>query len=198
MKKRVLRSVFLFSVLLLIGGLNSGCRIKYESTVQYDNTVPFSKCITRTYSETAIKILSRAIQSEKLNFTFPVLNFLYPIECLRKTPDGYYAVYLHEDGRRVFVFMDDKLHLKGARVLYEIKSKEDFYNLSQDTTLDEVCAFDKNTRRQGYGVIATNHLVKEGLIVITYNGDWVIDTIDFYCEGHERVEVPYILGIDEE
>ncbi len=137
--------------------------------VKYDNDKSIDSLITKKYSASDIEKMREDIEHDNLNYA--KLKSRYNVQCLRKTYQGFYAIFLQNDGKRVFVFMDEKMKLYNMLVIENIKAKEEYNFLkSGKTTESEVLKHDENTVLLPVSsVTCTAHIVQEGILVITYD-----------------------------
>lgn len=213
MKKNIL--LLLFALLLIVLALIFIIIFTGGEDVKYDNDKSISSLITIKYSDYDMEKLREDIGHDNLNFV--KLKSHYNVQCLRKTYQGFYAVFLQNDGKRVFVFMDEKMKLYNMLVIENIKGKEEYNFLkSGKTTESEVLEHDKNTVLLPISsVTCTAHIVKEGLLVVTYDrldtntgtllNDPVVKSFEFFknddfpLNDNEMINlnVPYILEKDK-
>ncbi len=204
-----------FTLVLIITALISIIIFTGNKNVTYDNDKSITGLITKKYSDSDIEKIRKGIEQDNWNYTN--LKSHYKIQCLRKTYQGYYAVFLQNDGKRVFVFMDEDMKLYNMLVIDSIKEKKEFDFLEPGkTTESEVLKFDKNTVLLPVSSItSTAHITKEGLLVITYDrldsnsetllSDPVVKSFTFYENDNFplnddemiNINVPYILEKDK-
>ena len=70
--------------------------------VKYDNDKSIDSLITKKYSASDIEKMREDIEHDNLNYA--KLKSRYNVQCLRKTYQGFYAIFLQNDGKRIFVF----------------------------------------------------------------------------------------------
>ena len=182
--------------------------------VKYNNTEHFENLANIKYSIREIEEIKEAIEYNDWNYT--KFKSLFDIQCLRKTYQGYYVILLQDDGRRAFVFMDEEMKLNEVLLIGNMKEKEEFSFIEPGrTTEDEIVSMDENAILLPVSsVTSTAHVVREGLLVITYNrldeekqmflDDPLVNAVVFYAnesfplEDNEMINknVPYILPID--
>ena len=182
--------------------------------VKYNNTEHFENLANIKYSIREIEEIKEAIEYNDWNYT--KFKSLFDIQCLRKTYQGYYVILLQDDGRRAFVFMDEEMKLNEVLLIGNMKEKEEFSFIEPGrTTEDEIVSMDENAILLPVSsVTSTAHIVREGLLVITYNrleeekqmlfDDPLVNAVVFYAnesfplEDNEMINknVPYILPID--
>lgn len=207
--------LLLFALLLIVLALISIIIFMGGGDVKYDNDKSIASLITKKYFNSDIEKMREDINNDNLNYA--KLKSHYDVQCLRKTYQGYYAVFLQNDGKRVFVFMDEKMELHNMLVIENIKEKEEYNFLKLGrTTESEVLEHDNNTIRLPVSsVTCTAHIVQEGLLVITYDrldtntgtllNDPVVKSFvffendDFPLNDNEMINlnVPYILEKDK-
>lgn len=209
------KALLLFALLLIVLALIFIIIFTRSETVKYDNDNSISSLITEKYSDYDMEKLREDIGHDNLNYA--KLKSHYNVQCLRKTYQGFYAVFLQNDGKRVFVFMDEKMKLNNMLVIENIKGKEEYNFLKAGKTTErEVLEHDKNTVSLPISAVAcTAHIVQEGLLVITYDrldtnagtllNDPVVKSIEFFenddfpLNDNEMINlnVPYILEKDK-
>ncbi len=183
--------------------------------VKYDNDKSIDSLITEKYSESDIDKMRDDIEQDNLNYARFKSHF--NVQCLRKTYQGYYAVFLQNDGKRIFVFMNEKMELNNIFVFDNIKKKRDYDFLDiGKTTETDVLKYDKSTVLLPVSSITcTAHIIQEGILIIIYDRfdantgtlltDPVVKSVSFYensdfpLSGNEMINlnVPYILGKDK-
>ena len=140
MKIRVF--VFIIFIVIFLGVCVSlGIYSKIDNITNIDNLV------TITYSNDDINKLKHKIENKEIDFF--EFNHLFKIQCLRKTNNGYYAVLLQEDGKRVFIFINKYLKLIDLLIVESFKSVDDFISYiesnNKQKSIDEMVRFDGNT-----------------------------------------------------
>lgn len=167
MKKNKIFLIFI--VLLIVSGLVFSIILLEGKIMKYDNETSINSLITKTYSVFDIEKMKNDIETD--NMDYAKLSSQYNVQCLRKTYQGYYAVFLQNDGKHVFVFMDEKKKAYNMLVVERIRKKEEYSFLKQGkTTESEILQYDKNTMFLPISSITCSvHIVQEGLIVITYD-----------------------------
>ena len=151
----------------------------------------------------------------KNSITFSDVKRNYKIQCLRKTYQGYYAVFLLDDGRNASAFFNNENKLTDVLITDGFKSKEEFTTfLENNNTESAVLKQDPNTILFPTSAVdVTAHIVQEGVLIITYsrfsNGtiidDPTVSSVDFIetekimtCEDHLiKYEIPYIIELDK-
>ena len=207
-KKIIILLFFACAVLIFVRSFIGGMGVKYNNTERFENLVNIK------YSSRKIKEIREAI--ERNDWNYMKFKSLFDIQCLRKTYQGYYVVLLQDDGRRAFVFMDEEMKLNEVLLIGNMKEKEEFSFIEPGrTTEDEIVSMDENAILLPVSsVTSTAHVVREGLLVITYNrldeekqmflDDPLVNAVVFYAnesfplEDNEMINknVPYILPID--
>ncbi len=199
--------IICFVVTATIGMLFSGCGNSQQdvnSGLQYDNTSDKHDLITVTYSEKEIEMLKSKIEERGYDeyYYYSELKEDFKIECIRKTPKGYYAALLLDNGRDVYIYITEDLIVGEIEIYDHYLSKDDFDNV---TTHEEVLLLDPNTGHSPMSAaIVTHHTVQEGIIHIFYNRlppyqyNPKVDEIRFY--SHEDLiekGMHFILEIDK-
>lgn len=214
--KNYRKFLLIFALLSIVIAVLISIRIIIgDGDVKYDNNKSIASLVTKKYSDADIEKMREGIEHGDLNYEN--LKSYYNIQCLRKTHQGYYAVFLQNDGKRVFVFMDEKMKLYKMLVIEDIKGKEEYNFLeSGKTTESEILKHDSNTVLLPISsVVCTAHIVQEGIWVITYDRfDTSTETLlddpivrsfvffentDFPLSDNPiiNLNVPYILEIDK-
>lgn len=214
MNKKVLFPISVLAIIVLTA-LISIMISTGGGEVKYNNDKSITSLITKKYSNFDIEKMREDMEHDNLDYSRLKSN--YNIQCLRKTYQGYYAVFLQNDGKRVFVFMDEKMRLYDIFVIENIKEKEEYdFIESGKTTESEMLNFDENTVLLPISSIAsTAHIVQEGLLVITYDrfdtktetllDDPIVKSMVFFNnndlplkdDAMINLNVPYILEIDK-
>lgn len=121
-----------------------------------------------------------------------------------------------ESGEKLFIYFDDEKVIKKSYLIKNILEQKDFENVQiGQTRLSEIIELDENIFDVPISSLeATVHLVKEGVIIITYNrlqdttviADPVVESTKFY-ENDDILEqreqdillkvAPYILPVDK-
>lgn len=207
------KGCFALVIIVFIFVLLTGCNKESES--KHNNDKSISELITQKYSKSDIESMKKGIEEKTLDYS--KLKSNYNIQCLRKTNQGYYALFLQDDGARVFVFMNEKMELSEVLVVDDIKRKNEFDFIEIGiTTESQVMEFDRNTFLLPISSADTTvHFVQEGLLVITYSrfnegtqtilDDSIVKSITFYDNADFpltddvliNLNVPYILEIDK-
>ena len=207
-RKNIILLLFACVILIFVRIFVRGMDVKYNNTEHFENLANIK------YSIREIEEIKEAIEYNDWNYT--KFKSLFDIQCLRKTYQGYYVILLQDDGRRAFVFMDEEMKLNELLLIGNMKEKEEFSFIEPGrTTEDEIVSMDENAILLPVSsVTSTAHVVREGLLVITYNrldeekqmflDDPLVNAVVFYAnesfplEDNEMINknVPYILPID--
>lgn len=207
-RKNIILLLFACVILIFVRIFVRGMDVKYNNTEHFENLANIK------YSIREIEEIKEAIEYNDWNYT--KFKSLFDIQCLRKTYQGYYVILLQDDGRRAFVFMDEEMKLNEVLLIGNMKEKEEFSFIEPGrTTEDEIVSMDENAILLPVSsVTSTAHIVREGLLVITYNrleeekqmlfDDPLVNAVVFYAnesfplEDNEMINknVPYILPID--
>lgn len=183
--------------------------------VNYDNNKSITSLVTQRVSHSDIKKMFKDMESNSL--TYAKLKSSYNIQCLRKTYQGYYAVFLQKDSKRIFVFMDRDMQVYNILMFESIKKNDDYNFLEAGkTTESEVLRFDTNTvLMPTSSVLCTAHIIQEGLLLITYDrldmtkggliSDPIVNSVAFFKNDDFpladndmlNLNVPYILEKDK-
>lgn len=179
-----------------------------SSNKSYNNTDPKERLISEEYSDSQVDDMIENIDRQ----LFKKHEFIkkYNVECLRKIPQGYYAVFKKDDGRFIYVFLyDDLVPVANATIIVnKFKSKDEFFNfLSEDRSISDMIEFDSTTIFPFSGRIASIHHVVEGIFLIDYSsndhsfGEAKVAHIDFIEDNEilhmkDSLNIPYILSID--
>lgn len=186
-----------------------------DREVNYDNNKSIDVLITEKYSISEIENMLNDIECGNLDYSG--FKSRYNIECLRKTYQGYYAVFMQNDGKRVFVFMDKNMNLYKTLIIENVKEKADYNFLEYGkTTESEILEYDSNSVLLPVSsVTSTAHIIQEGLLVITYDridantgmllSDPIVKSTLFFSNDELPLKddeminsnVPYILEIDK-
>ena len=207
-RKNIILLLFACVILIFVRIFVRGMDVKYNNTEHFENLANIK------YSIREIEEIKEAMEYNDWNYT--KFKSLFDIQCLRKTYQGYYVILLQDDGRRAFVFMDEEMKLNEVLLIGNMKEKEEFSFIEPGrTTEDEIVSMDENAILLPVSsVTSTAHVVREGLLVITYNrldeekqmflDDPLVNAVVFYAnesfplEDNEMINknVPYILPID--
>lgn len=140
--------------------------------ISYDNTTCMDSLISKEYSNAQMEEMIRKIDSE--SYTATQFRKDFPIECLRKNSEGYYTVFRQDDGKHVYVFLEEDLTpIANAIMIVDcFKSKEAFESfISKQTTMNDIIQFDSSTIFPFSGRRASMHQVIEGIVIIDYFPD---------------------------
>ncbi len=204
----------LLSLLLIIFSI-SVVACYGEHDMKYDNKKEFRDLITEKYSNSDIEEIEEGILYGKLSYA--KLKSKYSIQCLRKTYQGFYALFLTENDKRVFVFMNEKAEIKDILEFDSVKTRKSFDFVSVGkTTENEVLGYDEHSILLPVDSVSCSaHIVQEGVLIVTYNRldsksgrllEYpIVETVDFYGNSEFPVydnemlnlNVPYILAIDK-
>lgn len=211
--KIALLSISLFAIAVLV--LMLTISFAGDKEVKYNNDNSISDIVTKTYSNYDIEKISESIENN--NFDYATLKSNYNIQCLRKTHQGYYAVFLQDDGKRVFVFMNEKMKPYDILAIERIKEKKDYnFIVSGETTESEILKYDESAvLLPASAVTSTAHIVQEGLLIINYErfneetatllNDPIVKSVTFFSNDDLTSQdnlminsnVPFILEIDK-
>lgn len=180
----------------------------YSQSFNYDNESPIFIADNR-YSKEKIEKLEDNIPFSNMYIDYPfwAFNLEYKPKCIRKTLLGYYAVLINEDESLCFVFwtFDNKIYS-----IYRTKgfvSSDEFKSLIAigDSTFKDMKKSSFDYFCYPYSkTIATAHICTDGILVIKYDDDFVVKSIDFFSnEELTKTKddfiniVPYILPNDK-
>lgn len=179
-----------------------------SSNITYNNTDPKEQLISKEYSASQVDEMIENIDRR----LFKKHEFIkkYNVECLRRIPQGYYAVFQRDDGKFVYVFLyDDLVPVANATIVVDkFKSKEEFLRfLSEDRFISDMIEFDSTTIFPFSGRNASIHHVIEGVFLVDYSNsicsfdDAKVAHIDFIEDNEilhmeDSLNIPYILCID--
>lgn len=189
--------------------------LRRDVKMKYNNEKNIASLVTERYSKADILKMREDIEHGYLDYS--ALKSNYNIQCLRKTYQGYYIVFLMDDGERVFVFMNEKMKLCKVLVIENIKEKKEYNFIKPgETTEREILEYDKSTILLPVSSItSTAHIVQEGLLVITYDrinaetgvllDNPIVKSVVFFSNDEFplkddtmiNLNVPYILEIDK-
>lgn len=190
--------ISVFCIILLIS----------SSNISYNNTDPKEWLISKKYSASQVDEMIENIDKQ----LFKNHEFIkkYNVECLRRIPQGYYAVFQEDDGKFIYVFLyDDLVPLANATIIVDkFKSKEEFLRfLTKDKSISDMIKFDSTTIFPFSGRNASIHHVIEGIFIIDYLSnsnsydEAKVAHIDFIEDNEilrmkDSLNIPYILSID--
>ncbi len=103
MKRLILLSLFL----LLFGNIAIISSCSPKSIIAWDNDIAIEKAVTALYSDDFLEMF---VKNRLCVSPVPDLREIrkyIKVECVRKTYQGYYAVFLSETGRALLVFYDE-------------------------------------------------------------------------------------------
>ncbi len=207
MKKKVL----IGAAAVLIALIGAGVFVWFYSgrdVLRYNNTDSKDDLITRQYTSEEIQDIQYNISIGGM--TFAELDNLYEVECLRKTHQGYYVVLRQDDGKDVYLFLNDEMKIARTHILGNYKTKEAFAdNIKVGMSRSEVYKYDSNDVSPFYGITFMKiHIVQEGYYKIRYSrplgadlSEPTVEAIE-YCSNEEILAqddpttLYYILEID--
>ena len=181
-----------------------------SQNIEYNNVNNAEELITISYPESDIKKLKKTIASRRRSFFY--LKSKFKVQCIRKTHQGYYVLLFQDDGKKVFVFINDSLELRDVLVVDNFKTKKDFdfiISKQESATIDEIVEFDSNTILLPISSVnLTVHMVEEGLLCIEYkrneSKELTVDNLSFIDNKEMEKDItlaslsaPYILEIDK-
>ena len=200
------RSILCVAIVILVC---CGFLMISKPAISYNNTDPKEQLISKKYSDSQIQEMIKKIDEGH----YGKKEFIkeYDVECLRKALQGYYAIFQREDGKYVYVFLDDDFVpvANVSMIIDEFKTKEELLNfLSTERSASDMVEFDSSTLFPFYGRRSSLHIVVEGFVAVDYyidNGSWYTGEVPS-IEYHDNNEVlqsedwnmPYILKIDRE
>lgn len=210
MKKKVVIGAIVAFIAIICIGLFAWLYVGRDM-LRYNNTESKDDLITRQYTSEEIQDIQYNISMGGM--TFAELDSLYEVECLRKTHQGYYVVLRQEDGKDVFLFLNDEMKIGWTEILGNYKTKEEFAdNIKVGMTKSEVNEYDSNDVSPFYGITFVKiHIVREGYYTIWYsrllgedlsNGtEPVVETIEYHSNEEILAQagnttLHYILEID--
>lgn len=200
------RSILCIAIVIFVC---CGFLIISKPAIPYNNTEPKEQLISKKYSDSEIEEMIKKIDEGR----YGKYGFIkeYDVECLRKSLLGYYAIFQKEDGKFVYVFLDEDFvpAANVSMIIDEFKTKEEFLNfLSTERSASDMVEFDSSTFFPFYGRRSSLHIVVEGYIAVDYyinNGTWYtgeVPSTEYYDNNEvlqsEGWSLPYILKIDRE
>ena len=198
-----MKKILLFSCLISLLGI-CGC-----NSFVYDNEKMYYDLIHYTYSEEDFEALQYDMGVGDIE-NYDDLCSKVHVECVRKTFQGYYAVFMLDNGKRAFVFMNEQREVGDVFITNGFKQRKDydFIEIGKTTRseISEEEGFgyfrDHLTRRVGY-------MLQDGLMFVTYDGYFTgepyVIAVEFYNELEwlklyrniiYQEAIPYILLID--
>ncbi len=212
MKKIILITVFVVAfILFAVIWIRFG-----GSKVKYNNQKKVTELVTKKYEEADFYDLRS--KAENMEISFEHFSSQFEVQCLRKTYQGYYAVFLLMSGEQAFVFMNNNMEINRVLVTDHFLKKDAFSFIEKGkTTQFQITNVDHNTSIglpvSSFTIIA--HIVQEGVLVIRYNRldaetfqvleDPVVESVTFYKNSDFPLKddpvtsssVPFILEIDK-
>lgn len=200
--------LILVAIILACTTLFTGC-----NDVKYNNLEGHNKLITQAYSSQKIEDLKNTIALKGM--TFSELKKTINVQCVRKTHQGYYAVLLQEDGKSVYIFIDENLEIVNALVVSNFLTKEDFeFHIHEQMTKNDVLSYHSDAILLPISAVEiTAHIVQEGIFIVKYsrvvNGaiinSPVVSSIEFIANQEIpksndeliRTVIPFIMEIDK-
>lgn len=209
MRKRI---IFVLLLIILVLFITIYFILNGRNDMNYNNLIQASDVITCKYSSNDILNLKKDITNNNINFDD--LKSEFKIQCLRKTCQGYYIVFLEENNNLVFVFLDNDLIPIKLFVFDTFKTNIDFdFVEAGKTKMSEILTFDSNSITFPISSITmTAHLTKEGIVLIKYDrlhegnllNDPIVNSIQYITNdniGDDELikkNVPFILEIDKQ
>ncbi|MBQ9084569.1 MAG: hypothetical protein IJY24_02830 [Clostridia bacterium] len=122
-------------ILALIGVTLSALLLNYFFNPSYDNETDKDSLITVSYSEGKIDELKELIDNYFVSLTH--IKAMVHVQCLRKTPFGYYIILKQNDGKDVIITLNEELYAMSVLVIDEYKNSEDFDEIQEDISTRE-------------------------------------------------------------
>lgn len=142
-----------------------------ELLVRYDNVSPSDNLITVTYPPEDINSLK--LRSNNSQYTYWNLLMEYDVECVRKTHQGFYVVFLQTNDEYAYVFIDKKLLVYDILIYGSFFSYHDFELIDKEDTvmsMSDVLSMDTNAISIPISMyFQTAHIVQEGIVCVTYS-----------------------------
>lgn len=180
-----------------------------------NNNEPIDVIIKKRYTSSETQKMRELIEQDSMDLK--KFNLHYDIQCLRKTHQGYYAVFIQDDEKLVFVFFNERKSAVKMLIIDEFKSLGEYdFIKAGETTQSDVLKHDENPIFLPFSAFDfTAHIIKEGLLVIRYNRmdantgtrlcDPVIDACTFFHNDDFPLPddpiinmwVPFILEFDK-
>lgn len=211
MKRKTLLLIFIPLTAAILSVITFGSGV-FKNIEHKNGKIPVSVTAEKTDSSDFNTINEAVIRGD---LYCEKLKSMYDVQMVRKTFQGYYAVIPQNDGKRIFVFMDDNLKARKVIAFDEFKSKKYFDFLKPGKTVEsEVLSRDKSTIPMPISAYdCTVHIVKEGALFIKYKridmetGEFLnehpVESVEFFDnkdlkagEGLCRI-IPYILEEDK-
>lgn len=142
-----------------------------ELLVRYDNVSPSDNLITVTYPPEDINSLK--LRTNNSQYTYWNLLMEYDVECVRKTHQGFYVVFLQTNDEYAYVFIDKKLLVYDILIYGSFFSYHDFELIDKEDTvmsMSDVLSMDTNAISIPISMyFQTAHIVQEGIVCVTYS-----------------------------
>lgn len=201
--------VCISSIVFFFLGNNEG------KIMRYNNTSKASSLNLRVYKDDEIEYMNNEIINQHIT-NYDDLNKIYPVMCLRKTFQGYYAVFLQNDEKEYFVFFDKHLKIKRYFFSKGFKSEKELKSMihkgmkNKDVmskcsnllptpisakytmisiTKEGVCIID--FKREENGTLLQEPVVSKSTYI--QDSDLIANKKDYLC-----YEIPFVLKIDKE
>lgn len=149
--------------------------------ILYDNSTPAKDLITATHTVEEFENWKR--RTSNMGDPASLWEFLctFKVECLRKTPQGYYAVLFLEDGMRAYSFFGADLRVSHLRAPYyvclDFFKKSDLdqflaaFECDGKITLSSIANSDVSEEFLGMpfnSPVAIARIVQEGVVLMTF------------------------------
>lgn len=209
--KKILVLITVLAIILscVLIGKNGGNKVKYNNSKNYN------QLITYKYSVDEFVEIQNQLMNKKNIDIFEIVKKEY-IECVRHVGNIRYLLLVSVNNERLFIFFDEKYLITNSYYIRgDFLEQKDFEDIQVGkTTLGEVMSIDDGCFGSPFSaLVATTHIVKEGVIVVTYSEkttttlqEPVVDSIRLY-KNEELMEMreknilikiaPYILPIDK-
>lgn len=200
------RALIIFVIIFLVIAII--CIFIYVGSddVKYNNTKSKEELITVKYTSSQIEELKNSVYQGRM--TLKELKKKFKVQCVRKTPKGYYTILSQEDGKEAFVFFDSDLKLWDMFIVDEFKTKETFQQgiVEKKTTRSQMVEYDKTYIPMPTSSMSSSvHCVKEGVFIVIYSRrmdgkrlpEPIVDSIEFMSNDEvlAKSEDPYIYNI---
>lgn len=159
----------------------------FSNNLRYDNTTDKHDLVNRTYSISEIESLKTEFetrQNTNEEYRFSEFKRDFEVECVRKSPGGYYVILFLDNGSEAFVFFNEDLEMFNVMIFDRFLSVEDFENLPRFT---DILEFDPNAERLPTGLQVYIHIVQEGVLQVIYTTNWG-RAGEYVIEGLEEFE----------
>ena len=202
-----MKKIFLLIIAITMCLLFTGCsgeKISEDGKIKYNNRADMYSLITERYTYDDMKVLADAVK--KGDISFETFMEQYNPQCIRKTQQGYYAVLLEEEGKKVFIFVNRDLELRSALIIDRFMTKDEFLRQVKkgEITRDELDLINPNNISQPFShFMVTAHIVKEGVVYTGCDGtSRLVESIIYYSNKeweNDRLQntVPFILAKDK-